>query len=297
MMTRIKPAALILACLALSMAVVPFLVSAHEGGPHVRVAHLSPTSPAVDVYINGKLSVEELKYPDVTKYLPFEGYEFSVVVVPHGGMPANDSVTEAPIMLKFAEGDGGYYTVAAVGSLADKTFAVIMLPADGPTDQATGAMTEKGKAEAGNLSITEAFARPTASGDMGHAGHGGMEATAEATQAAMGGMTHGTKGVSAAYMTITNKGDKADRLVKAETSVAGLVEIHETVVQNDVAQMQPMLNGIEVPALSSVELKPGGYHIMLMDLKEDLVVGQTITIKLTFESGLTIELKVPVLMP
>ncbi|GAB4552386.1 MAG: hypothetical protein OHK0023_20350 [Anaerolineae bacterium] len=296
-MNRIKHLAWVIVIWAVSIAVVPSFVSAHEGGPHVRVAHLSPTSPAVDVYINGKLSVEELKYPDVTKYLGLEGYEFSVIVVPHGGIPSKDSVTEAPIMLKFAEGDGGYYTVAAVGSLSDKTFAVIMLPADGPADQAMGAMTEKGKAEAGNLSISEAFARPTAAEDMDHAGHGGMEATAEATKEAMGGMSHGAKGVSAAYMTITNKGDKADRLVKVEASVAGLVEIHETVIQNDIAQMQALPNGIEVPALGSVELKPGGYHIMLMDLKEDLVVGQTISIKLTFESGVTIELNVPVLMP
>jgi copper(I)-binding protein len=252
-------------------------IAAHEGGPHVRIAHLSPTSPEVDVYVNGKMAVSKLAYKMVTEYLALEGYEFSVVIVPTGGQPATDSVTKETIKLKFDEGDGGYYTVAAVGSLADNTFAVILLPADGmPMPMAMNA--EMGMAKVGDLEITNGFARATAGamGGMGHGGHGGMG------------------GVSAAYMTITNKGMKADRLIAVEAEIAGKIELHETKVENDIARMIPMLNGIEIPAGGKAELKPGGLHIMLMDLKAPLEAGKTLTLKLKFESGAEVTITLPI---
>lgn len=269
-------------------------ISAHEGGPHVRIAHLSPTSPEVDVYVNGKMAVGKLAYKAVTEYLPLEGHEFSVVIVPAGGQPATDSVTKEPVMLKFEHGDGGYYTAAAVGSLADNTFAVILLPADGmPAPMAMNA--DAGMATVGDLEITNGFARATAGamGGMDHSGHGGgMGATATP---GMGGMDHSSMGgVSAAYMTITNKGAKADRLIAIEAEIAGKIELHETKVENDVAKMIPMLNGIEVPAGGAAELKPGGLHIMLMDLKAPLEAGKTITLKLKFESGAEVTITLPI---
>jgi len=263
-------------------------IAAHEGGPHVRIAHLSPTSPEVDVYVNGKMAVSKLAYKMVTEYLALEGYQFSVVIVPTGGQPATDSVTKEPIKLKFDEGDGGYYTVAAVGSLADNTFDVILLPADGmPMPMAMNA--DMGMAKVGDLEITNGFARATAGAmsGMDHSGHGGMGPTATPGMGGMGG-------VSAAYMTITNKGMKADRLIAVEAEIAGKIELHETKVENDVAKMIPMLNGIEIPAGSTVELKPGGLHIMLLDLKAPLEAGKTLTLKLKFESGAEVTITLPI---
>lgn len=89
------------------------------------------------------------------------------------------------------------------------------------------------------------------------------------------------------FMLIKNNTDTADKLVKAESDVAMKVEIHQTVMENDVMMMRPV-EFIEVPAKGEVELKPGGYHVMLLGLKQELVVGQKISLTLTFENAGTI---------
>jgi copper(I)-binding protein len=104
-------------------------------------------------------------------------------------------------------------------------------------------------------------------------------------------------GTSAVYFTITNAGDTADRLVKIETDAAEMATMHETKVVNEVAQMIPQPDGYEIPANGSVELKPGGKHIMLENLKRELKVGETVTLKLTFASGAVVDLVVPILVP
>jgi len=75
---------------------------------------------------------------------------------------------------------------------------------------------------------------------------------------------------------------KGVRLVSAASPVAGIVEIHEMAMEGNVMRMRPVA-GIEVPAGKSVELKPGGYHVMLMDLKRQLKEGEAVPITLTFE--------------
>lgn len=284
-------------------AVVPGMgASAHEGGPHIRIAHLAPAAPAVDIYVNDQKAVEKLEYKTVTDYLPLEGMSFKVVVVPAGGDPAKDSVSKEPFMVMFTEAEmHGYYTVAAVGSPADGSFDLIRLPADGPHEAAAMGGAEVGTATVGNIKVTGAWARATSKGEaMDHSGMGGM-ATPEATPESMGGMGGhggmGMGGVSAAYMVIANTGDKAERLVSAATDVAGVVEIHETKVENDIARMEPIAGGLEIPAGGSVELKPGGKHIMMMELKQALVAGSTITLTLNFESGTVVTLVVPVVAP
>ncbi|MBC6934312.1 MAG: copper chaperone PCu(A)C, partial [Chloroflexi bacterium] len=63
---------------------------------------------------------------------------------------------------------------------------------------------------------------------------------------------------------------------------------------NDVMKMRPVEGGIEIPAGGSVELKPGGYHVMLMQLPRDLLPGQAIMLTLVFESGVELPVAVPV---
>lgn len=91
--------------------------------------------------------------------------------------------------------------------------------------------------------------------------------------------------VGAGYVTLKNSGGAADKLLSATApDVAGKVEIHEMSMDNGVMKMRPV-NGLEVPAGKSVELKPGGYHIMFMQLKQPLKAGDTIKGTLTFEKA------------
>jgi len=290
-----KPYRLLIVLALCAAIVLPVLaLSAHEGGPHVRVAHLATGVGPVDVYVNGKMIVKELKYKSASDYLSLEGGSFEFVVTPAGGK-LTDSVTDKPIALTFSADEGKFFTVAAVGSPKDKTFELVKLPADkGETpasEDADDHAAAPGTASAGNLSITGAWARATAmSMPATKPAMGGM-----ATQPAMGGgMAMG--GVSAAYMVIKNAGSQSDQLVSVSTDVAGKTEVHETTVKDNVASMHP-IPALDVPANGSVELKPGGYHVMMMDLKQPLTPGQTINLTLNFKSGTVIKLVVPVKAP
>ena len=100
--------------------------------------------------------------------------------------------------------------------------------------------------------------------------------------------------MGAVFMTLKNEGGEADRLLSAQTDVADVVEIHETVLEGDVAKMQRVTGGIEILAGSQVELKPGGYHVMLIGLSRDLAVGDRFAVTLSFEKSddLTVEAEV-----
>jgi copper(I)-binding protein len=95
----------------------------------------------------------------------------------------------------------------------------------------------------------------------------------------------GTRGNSAAYCTIHNAGSTADRLVAAATPYAGKVELHTHIRDGDVMRMRPVEGGIPVPAGGMVALKPGGYHVMIMQLKQPIVMGGTLPLTLTFEKA------------
>jgi periplasmic copper chaperone A len=101
--------------------------------------------------------------------------------------------------------------------------------------------------------------------------------------------------VSGGYMTITNNGSQADRLVSITAPFAAKVEIHEMTMEGDVMKMRPVAGGLEIPAGGSVELKPGGYHIMFMGLSEPLKQGETRKAVLTFEKAGTVEIEFPVM--
>lgn len=98
---------------------------------------------------------------------------------------------------------------------------------------------------------------------------------------------------SAAYMMLENHSDQADRLISAVSDAAVVVEIHESSMENDVMQMRPV-EGVEIPANGTAELKPGGLHIMMMDVQRNLEPGDVVTLTLTFESGLELIVEAPV---
>ncbi len=100
--------------------------------------------------------------------------------------------------------------------------------------------------------------------------------------------------VSSVYMHIENRGSQPDRLVSAACPMAGMVQIHEVVTEGGQSRMQEKAGGLEIPAGGHVDLKPGGYHIMLMDLERPLKEGETIQVTLRFERAGEITIDVPV---
>ena len=103
------------------------------------------------------------------------------------------------------------------------------------------------------VKVESAWARPTVAGQMG----------------------------TGAFMRLTSK-DGA-RIIGASSAVAGVVEIHEMAMNGNVMQMRP-LKGLDLAPGSTVELKPGGQHMMLMDLKRPLAVGEKIKVELRLET-------------
>jgi hypothetical protein len=87
------------------------------------------------------------------------------------------------------------------------------------------------------------------------------------------------------------------KLLSASSSVAGVVEIHEMVMEGTTMKMRA-IPGLELPAGKAVELKPGGYHVMLMDLKAPLKDGESVPLTLVVQGKdgkkEAIELKAPV---
>lgn len=85
------------------------------------------------------------------------------------------------------------------------------------------------------------------------------------------------------FATVTSAG--AGRLVAARSPVAGVVEIHEMTMDGTTMRMRALPNGIELPAGKAVELKPGGLHVMLMDLNQPLKAGDTVDVTFVVETG------------
>jgi hypothetical protein len=99
-----------------------------------------------------------------------------------------------------------------------------------------------------------------------------------------GGGGHATHGNGAVYVTITNRGAAPDAVVGATSDAAEKVELHETRNEGGVMKMHPMAR-VEIAPGGQLEMKPGGYHIMLLGLKRDLKAGERVTVTLTFEKA------------
>jgi len=104
-----------------------------------------------------------------------------------------------------------------------------------------------------DIDVKSAWARPTVAGQMG----------------------------TGAFMHLTSK--EGARLLGASSDVAGVVEIHEMAMQGNVMQMRA-IRSLDLPPGSTVELKPGGHHMMLMDLKRPLATGEKIKVELRLET-------------
>lgn len=104
-----------------------------------------------------------------------------------------------------------------------------------------------------------------------------------------------------AFMTLTAKQDA--KLVAVSSPVAGVAEVHEMKMDGDVMRMRAVQGGLSLPAGQAVALKPGGYHVMLMDLKAPVAKDSTVAVTLTFsdakgeKSQVQLELPVKAMAP
>ncbi|MBI1416541.1 MAG: copper chaperone PCu(A)C [Limimaricola sp.] len=88
--------------------------------------------------------------------------------------------------------------------------------------------------------------------------------------------------VAGGFVTIQNTGTEDDTLIGAASDLAGHMEVHEMKMDGQVMKMRQLEGGLPIPAGQTVVLKPGGFHVMFMDLKGPLVEGQMVDVTLTF---------------
>jgi len=103
--------------------------------------------------------------------------------------------------------------------------------------------------------------------------------------------TPGGAKVAGGFMTITNTGSQPDRLIGGSAVAAGIFEVHEMKMEGNVMRMRALDKGLEIKPGQTVELKPGGFHVMFMDLKTPLKEGESIKGTLIFEKAGTIEVE------
>lgn len=141
---------------------------------------------------------------------------------------------------------------------------------------------------AADIEITDAWARPAAmimADDSMDMGDDDMDMGESMAMGPAGG-------TGAVYFKMTNSGDAPDTLIKVidakvQTTgdLSGMVELHETTMADGVMTMHKLDAGMKVLAGATVELKPGGLHVMMMNIKRELKPGDTVTLVLGFESG------------
>ena len=98
----------------------------------------------------------------------------------------------------------------------------------------------------------------------------------------------------AGYMTVTNKGTAPDRLSCVSDDASAQCQIHSVTMENGTMKMRPVEGGLEIKPGETVTLKPGGYHVMFVDLKHPLAQGQTVKATLKFDRAGTVDVEYPI---
>ena len=98
---------------------------------------------------------------------------------------------------------------------------------------------------------------------------------------------------AAAYMTITNACDGDDRLLGVLTVIAARAELHSQRIEDGIAIMHPIENGIELPSATTTSLEAGGIHVMLLGIDRGLREGELVRLELQFEHAAPLALLAP----
>jgi copper(I)-binding protein len=106
--------------------------------------------------------------------------------------------------------------------------------------------------------------------------------------------TPGGAKIGGGFLTIENKGSTPDRLVGGSADVAGRVEVHEMAMNNGVMTMRALDKGLTIEPGKTVKLAPGGYHLMMFDLKSPLKQGDKLPVTLEFEKAGKVKLSLDV---
>jgi copper(I)-binding protein len=106
--------------------------------------------------------------------------------------------------------------------------------------------------------------------------------------------TPGGAKVAGGYLTIENKGTAPDRLIGGSADIADKVQVHEMATNNGVMTMRPLDKGVSIEPGRTVKLAPGGYHLMLLDLKSPLKQGEKVPVTLEFEKAGKVKLSLDV---
>jgi copper(I)-binding protein len=153
------------------------------------------------------------------------------------------------------------------------------------------------------LSVSDPWARAAAMTGASASGGAPMSQSDTMTDtAAMSGTMEmadaaaASGGTSAAYLTISNGGGTADALIKVASDVADSVELHTMTMKDNVMTMSPVAQ-IDIPANGKAELKPGGFHVMLIGLRQELKEGDVVKLTLTFQNAGTVAVEAPVRKP
>ncbi len=91
--------------------------------------------------------------------------------------------------------------------------------------------------------------------------------------------------VAGGYLRIANKGRSADTLIAVETAVSGAAEVHEMKMDNGVMRMRALEAGLEIKPGETVELKPGGFHVMFIDMNRAVPLGERFAATLVFRNA------------
>ncbi|MEQ7155473.1 copper chaperone PCu(A)C [Brevundimonas aurifodinae] len=145
-----------------------------------------------------------------------------------------------------------------------------------------------------SLLITTCFAVAACSEPSGGSAASDAAATVAVTDALCRPTPNGRQ-VTGCYMTVTSP--VADTLVSVASPVAALGQIHETRMESNMMMMRELEAGLPLPAGETVELKPGGTHIMLMGVAEPLRAGQSVPLTLTFATAAAVEVVASVGQP
>ena len=194
----------------------------------------------------------------------FDEFTFSATIATDGG---EAKAVYFPIVQQCAKGEAAWTEIPAAGQSPrelKKPAPALRISTNTAVAQAGGHDHQHGASAAGSDTFKV----------------GDITVAAPWTRATPGGAK-----VAGGYLKVTNGGAAADKLVGATTDIAGRVEIHEMSMSGGVMQMRPLDAGLELKAGQTVELKPGGYHVMFMDLKRQLKEGETVKATLQFEKA------------
>lgn len=151
-------------------------------------------------------------------------------------------------------------SVAAVATLSAFLLAGCSGGNTSPAEAGTESSQQSTEENHGDLKLELAWAKAAKSGDM-----------------------------TSVFGTLDNGSGTDAHITQVSSTVSEAVELHETYLENGTTKMREIDGGFVVPAHDTFELEPGGSHIMLMDLNQDLLAGDTLTLELMLEDGSTYE--------